>query len=55
MTLGLQTYHDGEHGAQRGKNTAYLFEIDELTICHLGDLGHVLSAEQVAQNNSSMS
>jgi len=28
-------------------NTAYVFRIDELTVCHLGDLGHVLSAQQV--------
>lgn len=52
MTLGLQTYHDAEHGALRGKNTAYMFEIDELTVCHLGDLGHVLAAEQTARLDS---
>jgi L-ascorbate metabolism protein UlaG (beta-lactamase superfamily) len=46
MILGVQTYHDNEKGAQRGKNTVYLFEIDEVTICHLGDLGHALTSEQ---------
>jgi len=51
MALGLQTYHDAEHGAQRGKNTAFLFEIDDMTVCHLGDLGHALNAEQSAKLN----
>ncbi len=49
MTVGVQTYHDGEHGATRGKNTAYLMEIDEVLVCHLGDLGHVLTTEQAAR------
>jgi L-ascorbate metabolism protein UlaG (beta-lactamase superfamily) len=51
MTLGLQTYHDDEHGTRRGKNTVFLFEIDELYICHLGDLGHALTSEQSAKLN----
>jgi L-ascorbate metabolism protein UlaG (beta-lactamase superfamily) len=49
MTVGVQTYHDNEHGAIRGKNTAYLIEIDEVLVCHLGDLGHVLTTEQAAR------
>jgi len=52
MTLGLQTYHDAEHGALRGKNTVYLFQIDDLMVCHLGDVGHVLTAEQTAKLES---
>jgi L-ascorbate metabolism protein UlaG (beta-lactamase superfamily) len=31
----------------RGKNAAFIVEADGLVICHLGDLGHELSAEQV--------
>jgi len=52
LTLGLQTYHDGEHGAQRGKNTIFVFEMDDLVICHLGDLGHTLDAEQIEKIDS---
>jgi L-ascorbate metabolism protein UlaG (beta-lactamase superfamily) len=48
LTVGIRTYHDNEKGAQRGKNTAYVIELDDLLICHLGDLGHVLTSEQVA-------
>ena len=52
LTLGLQTYHDSERGAQRGKNTIFVFEMDDLVICHLGDLGHTLDAEQIEKINS---
>ena len=47
--IGMQTYHDEEKGAKRGKNTVYIFEADELTVCHLGDLGHKLSDKEVEE------
>lgn len=49
--LGFPTFHDAEKGAKRGRNTVYLVEIDDVRICHLGDLGHSLGdteAEAVA-------
>jgi len=49
--VGLPTYHDTEKGARYGRNTVYLFEIDDMRVCHLGDLGHKLDdveAEAVA-------
>ena len=51
LTVGVHTYHDNEKGAQRGKNTAFVIDVDDVMICHLGDLGHVLTAEQVAEIN----
>jgi L-ascorbate metabolism protein UlaG (beta-lactamase superfamily) len=47
LIIGLATFHDREDGRQRGKNTIYAIQLDELSICHLGDLGHVLTAQQV--------
>jgi L-ascorbate metabolism protein UlaG (beta-lactamase superfamily) len=44
-TVGV--YHDEEEGAKRGKNSVFIVEADGLVICHLGDLGHELSDEQV--------
>jgi L-ascorbate metabolism protein UlaG (beta-lactamase superfamily) len=41
------TFHDEEEGAKRGKNAAFIVEADGLVVCHLGDLGHELSEEQV--------
>jgi len=39
---GLPTFHDHKQGAERGKNTIYLVEINGFSILHLGDLGHEL-------------
>lgn len=44
---GIATYHDARRGASRGLNTVFLFEFDGVTICHLGDLGHVPTQSQV--------
>jgi L-ascorbate metabolism protein UlaG (beta-lactamase superfamily) len=49
LIIGIATFHDGEGGKKRGKNTVYLMEIDEISVCHLGDLGHVLNPEQVEE------
>ena len=49
LIIGLATFHDAENGSQRGKNTVYLMEIDEISLCHLGDLGHMLTAEQMEE------
>ena len=40
-------YHDATNGMQRGKNSAWIVEADGLRYCHLGDLGHDLTPEQV--------
>ena len=49
LIIGMATFHDEEKGSKRGKNTIYLMEIDEVSVCHLGDLGHVPTAEQVEE------
>ncbi|HKW07339.1 MAG TPA: MBL fold metallo-hydrolase [Candidatus Dormibacteraeota bacterium] len=49
--IGVPTYHDAEKGQKEGRNTVYLIEIDDVRVCHLGDLGHKLDdaeAESVA-------
>jgi L-ascorbate metabolism protein UlaG (beta-lactamase superfamily) len=49
LIIGVATFHDTEKGRLRGKNTVYLMEVDGVSICHLGDLGHVLTSEQVEE------
>ncbi len=49
LIIGIATYHDAEEGRSRGRNTIYLIQIDEVLVCHLGDLGHVLTAGQVEE------
>jgi L-ascorbate metabolism protein UlaG (beta-lactamase superfamily) len=46
---GIPTYHDARRGALRGKNTAYVVEMDEVRLCHLGGLGHVPTPEQAEE------
>ncbi len=49
LVLGIATYHDDVGGAERGKNTVYLMEIDDISILHCGDLGHMLNASTVEE------
>ena len=46
---GFDSYHDDTKGATRGGNLVFRFGIDALNVLHLGDLGHLLSDEQIAQ------
>lgn len=41
--------HDDAGGKLRGKNTIFSFEVDGIRVCHLGDLGHQLSEDQLAE------
>lgn len=43
----VATYHDTQNGLTRGKNSVFVVEVDGITIVHLGDLGHELTADQV--------
>jgi len=49
LIIGIATFHDREKGKKMGRNTVYVMEVDEVSVCHLGDLGHVLTAEQVEE------
>lgn len=44
---GVATHHDDAKGDKRGKNSVYVFTVDGLRFCHLGDLGHGLDAEAI--------
>lgn len=46
--VGIPSFHDEVQGAKRGKNTIYVLEVEGIFVCHLGDLGHSLSDEQVS-------
>lgn len=47
MVEGVASFHDEKQGAELGNNIIYRIEMDGITICHLGDLGHVLEAKQL--------
>ncbi|HIU33736.1 MAG TPA: MBL fold metallo-hydrolase [Candidatus Pullichristensenella excrementigallinarum] len=44
---GIDCFHDDAGGSKRGKNRIFVLEGEGLRIAHLGDLGHLLSAEQL--------
>jgi len=44
---GIPADHDNEGGSKRGRITMFRFELDGVSFCHLGDLGHVLHEQQV--------
>ena len=37
--LGIHSYHDKTEGKERGPNTIYVIKAEDMTVCHLGDLG----------------
>ncbi len=47
--FGYDSYHDEQKGAVRGKNVIFNFFVDGLNICHLGDLGEILSEKQIEE------
>lgn len=50
--VGVASWHDDSGGSQRGPNTIYVFEVDGLKVCHLGDLGHKLEEKQLEEIGS---
>jgi L-ascorbate metabolism protein UlaG (beta-lactamase superfamily) len=46
---GIPTYHDSSKGSERGDNTIFTLSLDGMKICHLGDLGHILSEKELAE------
>lgn len=45
---GVAAKHDEEGGAQRGDDTIFVWEMAGIRVAHVGDLGHVLSEQQIA-------
>jgi L-ascorbate metabolism protein UlaG (beta-lactamase superfamily) len=46
---GIASYHDDAKGKQRGTNIIFCFALDNINLCHLGDLGHKLGQEELSQ------
>jgi len=44
---GIPTYHGKDPDTASEPNTVFLFEFSDANVCHLGDLGHVLTESQV--------
>jgi len=46
---GVATFHDDKKGELKGKNTIYVIEMEGITLCHLGDLGHPLDPHLIEE------
>ena len=46
---GTGTWHDEVGGERRGPHTVYVFDVGGIKVSHLGDLGHLLNAQQKAE------
>jgi L-ascorbate metabolism protein UlaG (beta-lactamase superfamily) len=47
LVTGVRTYRDAVRGAERGRQTAFVTELDGLHTIHLGDIGHELTQEKL--------
>ena len=43
---GIPSFHDDKEGKERGQNTIYVIEAEDLRFCHLGDLGQKLLTDE---------
>lgn len=46
--FGTATWHDANQGVERGSNTVFTILLDDISVCHLGDLGHELTNDQLS-------
>ena len=50
---GIPSFHDDKDGKEKGRNTIYLIEAEDMRFCHLGDLGQKqLTDEQLEKIDS---
>jgi L-ascorbate metabolism protein UlaG (beta-lactamase superfamily) len=52
LLTGVRTYRDDSQGRDRGKQTAFVVELDGMHTIHLGEIGHLLTEEELADVGS---
>lgn len=52
LLTGVRTYRDDSRGATRGRQTAFVVELDGMHTIHLGDIGHLLTEEKLGDIGS---
>jgi L-ascorbate metabolism protein UlaG (beta-lactamase superfamily) len=52
LLTGVRTYRDDKRGGERGRQTAFVVELDGLHTIHLGDVGHLLTEEKLGDIGS---
>jgi L-ascorbate metabolism protein UlaG (beta-lactamase superfamily) len=46
---GIRAYHDNKKGERRGEVCIFKFNVNDITFCHLGDLGHIPEQTQLKE------
>ena len=46
---GIASCHDECGGKERGDNTIFVFTVDDIKLCHLGDLGRLLTDKEASE------
>jgi L-ascorbate metabolism protein UlaG (beta-lactamase superfamily) len=49
LITGVASHHDNQRGQVHDRNTIYIIHMDDLVICHLGNLGHTLQENQLEE------
>jgi hypothetical protein len=49
LITGVRTFRDDSRGSERGFNTCFVYELDGLHAVHLGQIGHLLDEEMLAE------
>ncbi len=52
LVTGVRTYRDDARGAESGKQTSFVVELDGVHTIHLGEIGHLLSEEKLGDIGS---
>ena len=47
--VGIRSFHDEKEGQDRGQNTIFILETEDIRVCHLGDLGTDLNEKQLEE------
>jgi L-ascorbate metabolism protein UlaG (beta-lactamase superfamily) len=47
LITGVKTFRDEHHGDERGRNVAFIVELDGVHVIHLGDIGHLLTEDKL--------
>ena len=47
LITGIRTHRDDHKGKERGRNVAFIVELDGVHVIHLGDIGHLLTEDKL--------
>jgi L-ascorbate metabolism protein UlaG (beta-lactamase superfamily) len=47
LITGVRTFRDEHKGTERGRNVAFIVELDGVHVMHLGDIGHLLTEDKL--------